>query len=108
MFSRIQSTPFFIPSEIYIKPHHLMQKYKINQNDKVLLTVCRIDSTEKYKGYDKTIESLPSIMHRIPNVKYFLVGKGDEAEIKRIEALIERAKVKNKKAFRDRPSYFNY
>ncbi|MDN3513012.1 MAG: glycosyltransferase family 4 protein [Candidatus Brocadia sp.] len=87
--------PFFVPAEIYIKPHHLMQKYKINQNDKILLTVCRIDSTEKYKGYDKIIEILPSIIHIIPNVKYLLVGKGDETEIKRIEALVERTKIKN-------------
>lgn len=59
---------------------------------KVILTVARLSSEEKYKGYDKVIEALPSVMKKVPRVKYLLVGDGDDR--KRIEELTSQLGVK--------------
>jgi glycosyltransferase involved in cell wall biosynthesis len=44
-----------------------------------LLTVCRLDSTEKYKGVDTVIQALPQVAARVPDVQYFIVGSGSDS-----------------------------
>jgi glycosyltransferase involved in cell wall biosynthesis len=44
-----------------------------------LLTVCRLDSTEKYKGVDTVIEALPQVIARVPDVQYLIVGSGSDS-----------------------------
>lgn len=70
---------------------NLKVKYKINENDKVILTVCRMSSEESYKGYDRVIEALP--MLKTKSVRYVLAGKYDENEKQRIVALAQENKV---------------
>lgn len=48
------------------------------QEKKIILTVSRLYAREKYKGYDKVLEALPSIKKEISNVEYMLVGRGDD------------------------------
>lgn len=45
-----------------------------------LLSVCRLDAGEQYKGVDTVIEALPSIVAQVPNVQYFIVGGGTDVE----------------------------
>jgi phosphatidyl-myo-inositol dimannoside synthase len=45
-----------------------------------LLTVCRLDSQERYKGVDTVIEALPSVIDSVPHLQYFVVGSGDDLE----------------------------
>jgi len=78
----------FKPYEKDGKPIDLLQKYHLTGVEKIILTVCRLNSTEKNKGYDKVIEMLPRIIKTNPSVKYILVGKGDINEINRIKSLI--------------------
>lgn len=73
----------FFPKE---KSARLMEKYNIKKDDKVILTLTRLSSSEKYKGYDRIIEILPRIKKEFPSVKYILMGTGDDAE--RIKKLI--------------------
>jgi len=69
------------------KPQHLMDKWNIKEEDKVLLTVARLSRNEKYKGYDRVIEVLKDVIKEIPEVKYVIGGSGDDMErIKRIIA----------------------
>jgi len=50
-----------------------------------LLSVCRLDSSERYKGVDTVIEALPSIAAHVPDVQYILVGSGtDLGRLKRL------------------------
>jgi len=87
--------PFFeIPSN-FEKPEFLKSKLNIRENDKVLLTVSRLSSSEMYKGYDKVIEVLPDAIEQIPNIKYLIVGKGDQQEIDRINTLINKLRLEN-------------
>jgi len=70
------------------KPERLLTKYKLNGKQPVILTVCRLDKGEKYKGYDKIIESLPGLIRHFPDIRYILVGYGNDME--RIKELVRR------------------
>lgn len=47
------------------KPEYLMERYNIRNDGKVILTVSRLSSQEKYKGYDKVIQSLPEVIKKL-------------------------------------------
>ena len=68
------------------KPEYLVKRYGV-EGKAVILTVCRLDKSEAYKGYDKVIEALPKIIEKIPNLAYLIGGKGDD--VPRIERLIK-------------------
>lgn len=69
------------------KPKYLMDKFNLKEDDKLLLTIARLSKGEKYKGYDKVIVAMKEIIKEIPNVKYLLVGSGDDED--RIKTLIK-------------------
>jgi phosphatidylinositol alpha-1,6-mannosyltransferase len=45
---------------------------------RLVLTVGRMASTERYKGHDIALRALPSIVDKIPNLIYVVVGEGDD------------------------------
>ncbi|MBA3355853.1 MAG: glycosyltransferase family 4 protein [Pyrinomonadaceae bacterium] len=45
-----------------------------------LLSVCRLDQNEQYKGVDKVIEVLQDVAGRVPDVQYVVVGSGTDLE----------------------------
>ncbi|WP_454818321.1 glycosyltransferase family 4 protein [Labrys neptuniae] len=45
---------------------------------KVILTVGRLSSQERYKGHDRVIEALPRISRRYPDILYLIAGDGDD------------------------------
>jgi len=45
-----------------------------------LLTVCRLEQSEKYKGVDRVIEALPAIARRLPDIEYVVIGGGTDVE----------------------------
>jgi phosphatidylinositol alpha-1,6-mannosyltransferase len=72
------------------KPITLLQKYNLSTYNKIILTVCRLSSAEQYKGYDMVLLALKDLIKSQPNLKYFIVGKADELEKRRIESLINQ------------------
>ncbi len=61
------------------KTEELKNKYNLNEKI-VLFSIGRL---VKRKGFDKTIESLPQILKKIPNLAYVIAGSGeDEAYLK--------------------------
>jgi len=74
------------------KPNYLIDKYNL-ANKKVILTVGRLSETEGYKGYDKIIEAMPSVLEKVPNAVYLLVGSG--GDVSRIKNLIRKFKLEN-------------
>jgi glycosyltransferase involved in cell wall biosynthesis len=52
--------------------------YKKNSNEKIILTVARLDENEKYKGYDKIIKAIPKIVKKFKNIKYLIIGDGKD------------------------------
>jgi phosphatidyl-myo-inositol dimannoside synthase len=55
----------------------LLERYGLKAN-KVILTIGRIASQERYKGFDKVIELMPRLLERFPDLKYLIVGEGDD------------------------------
>lgn len=62
------------------KPTYLLDKYQLQPNQPIILTVNRLSSSESYRGYDYIIKALPQIKQKIPNVHYIIVGKGDDRD----------------------------
>ena len=59
------------------KSPELVEKYRL-ANSTVILTVARLWSGDIYKGVDVTIRALPTIAQAVPNIKYLVVGRGDD------------------------------
>ena len=66
------------------KPHALLERYDA-WGKKVLLTVARLSSSERYKGHDRVIRTLPRVLRDHPETLYLIVGDGDDRA--RLEAL---------------------
>lgn len=95
-FNKISILPnTFDPHRFQIgtKPTYLLERYKLEPEQPIILTVNRLCGSELYKGYDKILEALPQIRQVIPNVHYIIVGKGDDRP--RLEQLIHQRQLQN-------------
>lgn len=72
--------------QIASKPQTLLNRYHLSAEQPIILTVARLDSSERYKGYDQILQALPNIRQSISTVHYILVGKGSDRP--RIESKI--------------------
>ena len=91
--------PCIVNGEIFSpgpKPTHLLERYHLNDS-RVLMTVARLWSGDIYKGVDVTLRALPKILHHHPNVKYLIIGRGDDRP--RLEALAEELGVAEQVVF---------
>jgi phosphatidylinositol alpha-1,6-mannosyltransferase len=77
----------------------LVERYGL-QSAKVILTVGRLASQERYKGFDEVIELMPQLLKRFPTLKYLIVGDGDDRP--RLQAKAEVIGVSNKVVFAGR------
>ncbi|WP_406825684.1 glycosyltransferase family 4 protein [Pedobacter sp. KACC 23697] len=80
--------PFYYLPGDYDKPQILLDRYHLNRKNLILFSLSRLSSSEKYKGYDHTIELLPKLLEEYPNLVYVLAGKWDLVEKKRLDDLI--------------------
>jgi phosphatidylinositol alpha-1,6-mannosyltransferase len=64
----------------------LVERYGL-QSGKVILTVGRLASHERYKGFDEVIEVLPELLKPFPDLKYLIVGDGHDRA--RLEAKVK-------------------
>ena len=74
--------------EIAAKPQYLLDRYLLTLEQPVILTVARLDNSERQKGYEQILRGMPLIRANIPDVRYIIVGKG--SDLPRIEQLIAR------------------
>lgn len=79
--------------QISPKPGYLLQRYGIQPDQPILLTISRLIQSEQYKGYDRILDALPKICQAIPNVHYIIAGKGDDQE--RIRQIITKLNLQN-------------
>lgn len=91
------------------KPENLLREYAL-KDSKVILTVARLSSVEN-KGYDNVIMALPTVIKIIPNLKYLIIGGGDD--VANIMRLAKKLGVKDYLVLTDfiaheeLPSYYN-
>ncbi len=78
--NKIKMFPCAIDGEQFTpgsKQPELVEKYGLAGN-KVLMTVARLWSGDIYKGVDVTIRAIPQIAEIFPEVKYLVIGRGDD------------------------------
>lgn len=81
--------PFLPPLPAEKNKAILRSKYNFHENDFLILTLSRLSSTEKNKGYDKILVALKNLSKQYPSLRYLFVGKYDEAEKSRLDKLID-------------------
>ncbi len=59
------------------KNPELVKRYQL-EDKTVLMTLGRLDKSERYKGFDEVLEILPTLIEEIPNLVYMIVGEGDD------------------------------
>ncbi|MGO8791405.1 MAG: glycosyltransferase family 4 protein [Terriglobia bacterium] len=59
---------------------------RVPATQRLVITVARMAASERYKGHDVVLRSLPSVVAKIPNLTYAIVGGGDDRP--RLEALV--------------------
>ncbi|WP_442948719.1 glycosyltransferase [Nostoc sp.] len=74
--------------QIAPKPQYLLERHSLTLEQPIILTVARLDNSERYKGYDQILVAMPEIRLAIPHAHYILVGKGSDRP--RIEQLISQ------------------
>jgi phosphatidylinositol alpha-1,6-mannosyltransferase len=79
--------PRFTPGP---KPGYLIERHGL-MGRRVLLSVSRLDATERYKGQDRVIEVMPQILDHAPDAVYLIIGEGDDRP--RLEALAAKVGV---------------
>lgn len=78
--NKFHMLPCIVDGEVFRpgdKNPALLTKYGLH-NHRVLMTVARLWSGDIYKGVDVTIRALPKILSVFPEVKYLVVGRGDD------------------------------
>jgi glycosyltransferase involved in cell wall biosynthesis len=70
-------------------PDSLKKRYGLSATDKILFTLTRLSSNEKYKGYDDVITALQQLND--PSIKYIIAGKADNEALNLVKATIEKA-----------------
>lgn len=95
----IRLLPCAIDGSVFVpgaKPQHLIDRYGL-ADAKVLMTVARLWSGDIYKGVDVTIRALPAIAQIFPDVKYLIIGRGDDRN--RLEQLAQELGVGDRVVF---------
>ncbi|MEM9004287.1 MAG: glycosyltransferase family 4 protein [Cyanobacteria bacterium P01_F01_bin.86] len=64
----------FTPGEKSTRP---IEQYGLHDS-RILMTVARLWPGDIYKGVDVTIRALPEILQVFPDVKYLVIGRGDD------------------------------
>lgn len=72
---------------------YLLERYHLNKEDIILMTLTRLAAKERYKGYDIVIESLQKLRASYPDLKYLIVGRYDDEEKERLDKIIEKAEL---------------
>jgi phosphatidyl-myo-inositol dimannoside synthase len=78
------------------KSSKLVEKYGLS-GSRVLMTVARLWSGDRYKGVDMTLRALPAIAQAVPTVKYLVVGRGDDQA--RLEQLADELGIRDRVVF---------
>jgi phosphatidyl-myo-inositol dimannoside synthase len=82
--------PFLQRPSVKKRTANLVQRYSIDENDIILLTLTRLSSRDRYKGYGYVLESLVEIVAKNKNVKYILAGGYENSEKEYIDEMVAR------------------
>lgn len=89
----------FLASAKKVKSKNLLQRYNLDEDNKVLVTLTRLSGKDKYKGYDHVLNAISCLNNEYPKLKYLLIGKYDDKCKERLDQLIENLGIQNKVIF---------
>jgi len=87
--------PFLQPPPGVGKKPELLLRYGLSTDDIVLITLTRLSSKEKYKGYDYVLFAIKKLKEQYPRIKYLVVGNYDETEKRRVDTIISQLKLQH-------------
>jgi glycosyltransferase involved in cell wall biosynthesis len=82
--------PFLSIGKKYKNKEEWRDRFGYKLTDKILFTLTRLSSKERYKGYDKVIESVAHLKQQYPEIIYLIGGSCDEAEKSYLKDLIKK------------------
>jgi glycosyltransferase involved in cell wall biosynthesis len=98
----LENNKFLKNKKFFILPTYIEFKEKIDYEKlpegKIMLSVSRLDKSEKYKGIDKVIKVMPDVLKEIKDVYYIIVGDGDDRE--NLEKLCQKLNLKERVIFK--------
>jgi phosphatidyl-myo-inositol dimannoside synthase len=81
---RVLPNTFTPPPATTVTKDELKARYDL-ENRKIILTVSRLDIADRYKGHDKVLAVLPSLIRSHHSLVYVIVGDGDDrARVERV------------------------
>lgn len=87
--------PFLSTRSEVTTAENLKSQYGFSDEHQVLLTLTRISSKERYKGYDRVMEAMVNLKIKYPQLKYILAGKYDANEKQHIDLLVKKYQLHN-------------
>ncbi len=73
----------------------LRKQYGYKKEDKILFTLTRLSSKERYKGYDRVLHAMVKLKATHPNIRYLLAGSYDAREKIHLDQIIESLGLKD-------------
>ena len=73
-----------LPNAIHLERYGMAEKRSdllhryVLQGSKLILTLARLPSAERYKGVDEVLEVMPSLLKAEPHLKYIVAGDGND------------------------------
>jgi glycosyltransferase involved in cell wall biosynthesis len=81
-----KASGYLLPNAIHLqsyapgpKDNQLLRKYGL-AGKQVLMTLGRLVSAERYKGFDEVLEALPELAVEVPNIAYVIAGAGSDRQ----------------------------
>ena len=87
--------PFLPLPSLHKKNEVLLKKYGFRETDTILMTLTRLSSKERYKGYEKVIEGIATLKIKNPHIKYLIAGSYDSQEKVYVDTLINKLEIQN-------------
>jgi phosphatidylinositol alpha-1,6-mannosyltransferase len=88
--------PFIQKQEFKPDRNKIIAKLDIQNHQKVLFMLARIQTSEQYKGYDQVIMAMDAIKDLYPDLIYCIGGKYDNTEKQRIQSLVKKLGLENR------------
>lgn len=75
--SRVRIVPWGLDAWTFAPNNHPRRRVVLPRG-RMLLTVARLATSERYKGIDLVLSAMPQILARVPDAYYVIVGDGDD------------------------------
>ncbi len=87
--------PFWQLPGDFKKPVYLLRRYNLPHDARIMFTLCRKNTHDREKGYERVICLIPGLKKEIPELHYFIAGRTNRSERIRLCKTIEALNLSN-------------